>query len=187
MSGVESCGTRRNRPEQTTTPLPSTACSLVRPDAHYSREIYNVTRTAVHGQKCRNVRRPARFFRHDMFVIYFASAAVAVDSSRMIASSSASWSRFSPPSNFFQCARAPRLHETYAQYTPPRQTRQNSPVCVVSGVAVWIRFYTFLEVVWEYIGLPMLSDDNSRSLQVVIFELYLLMSTYTVTCYLLII
>ena len=32
--------------------------------------------------------------------IYFASAAVAVDSSRMTASSSASWSRFSPPSNF---------------------------------------------------------------------------------------
>ena len=78
------------------------------------------------------------FFRHDMLVIYFASDAVAVDSSRMIASSSASWSRFSPPSNFFQCARAPRLHETYAQYTPPRQTRQNSPVCVVSGVPVWI-------------------------------------------------
>jgi len=32
--------------------------------------------------------------------IYFASAAVAVDSSHMTASSSASWSRFSPPSNF---------------------------------------------------------------------------------------
>ena len=32
--------------------------------------------------------------------IYFASAAVAVDSSGMTASSSASWSRFSPPSNF---------------------------------------------------------------------------------------
>ena len=31
---------------------------------------------------------------------YFASAAVAVDSSSMTASSSASWSRFSPPSNF---------------------------------------------------------------------------------------
>jgi len=33
-------------------------------------------------------------------IIYFASAAVAVDSSHMTASSSASWSRFSPPSNF---------------------------------------------------------------------------------------
>ena len=33
-------------------------------------------------------------------VIYFASAAVAVDTSHMTASSSASWSRFSPPSNF---------------------------------------------------------------------------------------
>ena len=32
--------------------------------------------------------------------IYFASAAVAVDSSHMTASSSISWSRFSPPSNF---------------------------------------------------------------------------------------
>ena len=32
--------------------------------------------------------------------IYFASAAVAVDSSHVTASSSASWSRFSPPSNF---------------------------------------------------------------------------------------
>jgi len=32
--------------------------------------------------------------------IYFASAAVAVDSGHMTASSSASWSRFSPPSNF---------------------------------------------------------------------------------------
>ena len=31
---------------------------------------------------------------------YFASAAVSVDSSHMTASSSASWSRFSPPSNF---------------------------------------------------------------------------------------
>jgi len=31
---------------------------------------------------------------------YFASAAVAVDSSYMTESSSASWSRFSPPSNF---------------------------------------------------------------------------------------
>ena len=37
--------------------------------------------------------------RHRSF-IYFASAAVAVDSSHMTASSSASWSRFSPPSNF---------------------------------------------------------------------------------------
>ena len=37
--------------------------------------------------------------------IYFASAAVAVDSSHMTASSSASWSRFSPLSNFFQWAR----------------------------------------------------------------------------------
>ena len=33
-------------------------------------------------------------------VIYFVSAAVAVDSSCMTASSYASWSRFSPPSNF---------------------------------------------------------------------------------------
>ena len=33
-------------------------------------------------------------------IYYFASAAVAVDSSDMTASSSASWSRFSPPSNF---------------------------------------------------------------------------------------
>jgi len=32
--------------------------------------------------------------------IYFASAAVAIDSSHMTASSSASWSRFSPPSDF---------------------------------------------------------------------------------------
>jgi len=32
--------------------------------------------------------------------IYFASAAVAVDSSHMAASSFTSWSRFSPPSNF---------------------------------------------------------------------------------------
>jgi len=35
-----------------------------------------------------------------MWVIYFASAAVAVDFSHMTALSSASWSRFSPPSNF---------------------------------------------------------------------------------------
>ena len=34
------------------------------------------------------------------YIYYFASAAVAVDYSRMTASSSASWSRFSPPSNF---------------------------------------------------------------------------------------
>ena len=33
-------------------------------------------------------------------IIYYTSAAVAVDSSRMTTSSSASWSRFSPPSNF---------------------------------------------------------------------------------------
>jgi len=33
-------------------------------------------------------------------ILYFATAAVAVDSSHMTASSSASWSRFSPPSNF---------------------------------------------------------------------------------------
>ena len=33
-------------------------------------------------------------------VIYFASAAVAVDSSRMTVSSSTSWSRFSPHANF---------------------------------------------------------------------------------------
>jgi len=26
------------------------------------------------------------------------------------------------------------------QFTPPHQTRQNSPVCVVSGMAVWISF-----------------------------------------------
>jgi len=35
-----------------------------------------------------------------LFFYYFASAAVAVDSSHMTVSSSASWSRFSPPSNF---------------------------------------------------------------------------------------
>jgi len=34
-----------------------------------------------------------------LFIIYFASAAVAVDSSHMTASSSASWSRFSPLPN----------------------------------------------------------------------------------------
>jgi len=34
-----------------------------------------------------------------VFVYYFAGAAVAVDSSRMTASSSTLWSRFSPPSN----------------------------------------------------------------------------------------
>jgi len=34
------------------------------------------------------------------FIIYFASAAVTVGSSHMTVSSSASWSRFSPPSNF---------------------------------------------------------------------------------------
>ena len=33
-------------------------------------------------------------------IIYFTSAAFAVDSSHMTTSSSASWSRFSPPSNF---------------------------------------------------------------------------------------
>jgi len=33
-------------------------------------------------------------------IIYFASAAVALDSSRVTASSSTSWSRFNPPSNF---------------------------------------------------------------------------------------
>jgi len=38
--------------------------------------------------------------RVSLSVIYFASAAVAVDSSHMTASSSASWSRFSPPSDF---------------------------------------------------------------------------------------
>ena len=35
-----------------------------------------------------------------LITVHFASAAVAVDSSHMTASSSASWSRFSPPSNF---------------------------------------------------------------------------------------
>ena len=33
-------------------------------------------------------------------IIYFASSAVALDSSRVTASSSTSWSRFNPPSNF---------------------------------------------------------------------------------------
>jgi len=33
-------------------------------------------------------------------IIHFANAAVAVDSSHMTVSSSTSWSRFSPPSNF---------------------------------------------------------------------------------------
>ena len=42
----------------------------------------------------------AIYAKKDVYIIYFASAAVAVDSSRMTASSSASWSRFSPPSNF---------------------------------------------------------------------------------------
>ena len=51
---------------------------------------------------------------------YFASAAVAVDSSRMTASSSASWSRFSPPSDFvnghvstmwFMACRSPQSQE----------------------------------------------------------------------------
>ena len=39
-------------------------------------------------------------YTHSVLFIYFASAAVVVDSSHMTASSSASWSRFSPPSNF---------------------------------------------------------------------------------------
>ena len=38
--------------------------------------------------------------RSPMTVYYLASVAIAVDSSHMTASSSASWSRFSPPSNF---------------------------------------------------------------------------------------
>ena len=37
---------------------------------------------------------------HQGIIIYFTSAAVAVDSSRMTASSFALWSRFSPPLNF---------------------------------------------------------------------------------------
>ena len=53
-------------------------------------------------------------------IIYFASAAVAVDPSNMTASSSASWSRFRPPSNFvnghvsimwFMVCRRPQLQE----------------------------------------------------------------------------
>ena len=40
---------------------------------------------------------------YNTVVIYFASAAVAVDSSHMTASSFASWSRFSTPSKFKFC------------------------------------------------------------------------------------
>ena len=51
----------------------------------------------THHQHCRiqPARAVASLHHH-----YFASAAVAVDSSHMTASSSAAWSRFSPPSNF---------------------------------------------------------------------------------------
>ena len=61
---------------------------------------------------------PAR--RNRAKFIYFASSAVAVDSSHMTALSSASWSRFSPPSNFvnghvstmwFMVCRWPQSHE----------------------------------------------------------------------------
>ena len=45
-----------------------------------------------HRRSVRNVQR----LKHQHAIIYFASAAVAVDSSHMTASSSASWSRFCP-------------------------------------------------------------------------------------------
>ena len=60
-----------------------------------------------------NVTRGPKFF-------HFASAAVVVDSNHMTASSSASWSRFSPPSNFinghvstmwFMVCRSPQSQE----------------------------------------------------------------------------
>jgi len=106
-------------------PLPSTACSFVRPDAHYSREIYNVTRTAVHGQKCRNVRRPARF--SPRYVSYLFRERC---SRRMIASSSASWSRFSPPSNFFNA----HVLQDFTKLMPNihRHTRHDKTVLSVS-------------------------------------------------------
>jgi len=44
--------------------------------------------------------RTTRFFNLKIFYYYFTSAAVAVDSSHMTASLSASWGRFCPPSNF---------------------------------------------------------------------------------------
>ena len=63
------------------------------------------------GCLCHYILRPAVTLTFDLknltrspvgsrLVVHFASAAVTVDSSHMTASSSASWSRFSPPSNF---------------------------------------------------------------------------------------
>ena len=75
----------------TTCILPT--CTVLRPHA-----------TAVLPQKNQSVS-PTREANSSKQVAYccgtyFASAAVAVDSSHMTASSSASWCRFSPPSNF---------------------------------------------------------------------------------------
>jgi len=78
--------------------------------------------TTEHAQKMksRHVVLTYASGQTDTIIAYFASAAVTVDSSQMTASSSASWSRFSPPSNsvnghmstiWFMVCRSPQSQE----------------------------------------------------------------------------
>jgi len=92
-------------------------------------------------------------------IIIFASAAVAVDSSYMTASSSASWSRFSPPSNFVnehcrQCG-------TWSRYGPWPVWKQfirdhvwrgrRQPGCRIVGSVTIVRLRTEADTM-VYVG-----------------------------------
>ena len=48
------------------------------------------------------------------------------------------------------------------QFTPPHQTRQNSPICVVSGVAVWI---SFKMTSWQHLGLQLWLNPSPREIR----------------------
>jgi len=72
-------------------------------------------------------------------IIYFASAAVAVDPSNMTASSSASWSRFRPPSNFVNghvstmCVHGLSLATITGRWLGKTPFVQASTTCFLSG------------------------------------------------------
>ena len=95
---------------------------------------------------------------------YFASAAVAVDSSHMTASSSTSWSRFSPPSNFvnghvstmwFMVCRWPQSQEGdwarphYFVQVIQRHGPWPVPTAVKDGHSKWMKKHVLTPLRWK--------------------------------------
>jgi len=99
--------------------------------------------------------------KKDVYIIYFAIAAVAVDSTHMTASSPASWSRFNPPSNFvdghvstmwFTVCRWPQSQEgDWARLHLSRWNNQQTSLSLDRQFTMLpFRFLPHSEQIWSY-------------------------------------